>query len=307
MEYKRLGNTGLKVSQFCLGCMSYGQAKTGETRWPWSLNEEESRPFIRSALEKGVNFFDTANVYSAGESERVLGRAIRDFAKREDLVIATKVYSPISDAPNGRGLSRKAIMAEIDKSLERLGTDYVDLYIIHRFDYETPLEESLEALNDIVRAGKVRYLGASSMFAWQLMKAIGIQRANGWAQFISMQNYYNLLYREEEREMLPLCLSEGVGVTPWSPLARGRLARPWVDEPQTNRAKTDLFGEKLYKKTVDLDKPIVDSVVEIANERGVSPAQIALAWMLSKPAIASASYWSNQTAAPRRCSGSPLN
>jgi aryl-alcohol dehydrogenase-like predicted oxidoreductase len=287
MKYKLLGNTGLEVSELCLGCMSYGQATTGVLRWPWTLSEENSRPFIKSALEQGVNFFDTANVYSDGESERVLGRAIRDFAKRDEVVIATKVCSPVRTGPNGRGLSRKAILSEVDKSLERLGTDYIDLYIIHRFDSRTPLEESLEALNDVVRAGKVRYLGASSMYAWQMMKAIGIQRANGWASFISMQNYYNLLYREEEREMLRLCQSEGVGVTPWSPLARGRLARPWVDEPQTDRAKSDLFAKTLFSKTTHIDKPVVDRLVEIASEHGIPPSQIALAWLLSKPVITS--------------------
>jgi aryl-alcohol dehydrogenase-like predicted oxidoreductase len=287
MNYAKLGNTGLQVSRFCLGCMSYGQATTGMIRWPWTLSEEDSRPFIKRALEAGVNFFDTANVYSDGQSELVLGRAIRDFTRRDEVVLATKVWGPVRPDPNGRGLSRKAILGEIDKSLQRLGTDYVDLYIIHRFDPETPLEETLEALNDVVRAGKARYLGASSMLAWQLMKAIGIQRARGWATFISMQNYYNLIYREEEREMLRLCLSEGVGVTPWSPLARGRLARPWSEEPKTERAKTDAFAEKLFGKTVDLDRPVIDRVNEVARQRGLPPSQIALAWMLHKPAVTS--------------------
>ena len=241
--------------------MSYGQAVTpGVLQWQWTLSEEDSRPYIQRALELGLNFFDTANVYSNGESERVLGRAIRDFTRREEVVIATKVWGPVWKGPNGRGLSRKAILSEVDKSLERLGTDYIDLYIIHRYDYDTPLEETLEALNDVVRAGKVRYLGASSMHAWRFMKALGIQRANRWATFISMQNYYNLLFREEEREMLPLCASEGVGVTPWSPLARGRLARPWADEPPTPRAKTDAYGTSLFVKTADIDKPVVDLV-----------------------------------------------
>jgi len=287
MDYVRLGNTGLQVSRFCLGCMSYGQADTGVVRWPWSLSEEASRPFIKAALEAGVNFFDTANIYSHGQSEVVLGRALRDFARRDEVVLATKVCSPMRTGPNGRGLSRRAILSELDQSLERLGTEYVDLYIIHRFDYETPLEETLDALNDVVRAGKVRYLGASSMHAWQLMKAIGIQRANGWATFISMQNYYNLIYREEEREMLRLCLSEGVGVTPWSPLARGRLARPWSAEPQTERAKSDNFAKMLYTKTTDIDKPVIDRLNEIARERGLPPSQVALAWILSKPVITS--------------------
>jgi aryl-alcohol dehydrogenase-like predicted oxidoreductase len=286
MNYIKLGNTGLKVSRICLGCMSYGQSTTGMMRWHWTLSEADSRPHIQRALEAGVNFFDTANVYSNGESEQVLGRAIRDFGRREEVVLATKVYNPMRPDPNGRGLSRKAILAEIDQSLRRLGTDYVDLYIIHRFDYETPLEETLEALHDVVRAGKARYLGASSMHAWQLMKALGLQRAHGWAPFISMQNYYNLLYREEEREMLKLCVSEGVGVTPWSPLARGRLARPWSDEPPTDRAKNDPFAQKLYNPTAALDKPVVDRVNEIARGRGVAPAQIALAWLFHKPSVA---------------------
>lgn len=287
MEYVKLGNTGLEVSKFCLGCMSYGQSDTGVMKWPWTLSEQDSRPFIKSALEAGINFFDTANVYSHGESERVLGRAIRDFAKRDDVVVATKVYMPMGHGPNHKGLSRKAIFSQIDNSLERLGMDYVDLYIIHRFDYETPLEETLEALNEVVRAGKARYLGASSMYAWQFMKALGLQRATGWAPFVSMQNYYNLIYREEEREMLRLCLSEGIGVTPWSPLARGKLARPWQDEPETERAKTDAFANRLYPKSAHLDKPVVDRLIEVASARGDSPAQVALAWMLHKRGITS--------------------
>ena len=239
MNYVTLGRTGLQVSRVCLGCMSYGQAKTpGVLQWHWTLSEEDSRPHIQRALELGVNFFDTANVYSNGESEAVLGRAIRDFTRRDEVVLATKVWGPMRQGPNGRGLSRKAILSEVDNSLRRLGTDYIDLYIIHRYDYDTPLEETLEALNDVVRAGKVRYLGASSMHAWQFMKAIGLQRAHGWAPFISMQNYYNLLYREDEREMLRLCASEGIGVTPWSPLARGKLARPLPSE-RDDRARED--------------------------------------------------------------------
>jgi aryl-alcohol dehydrogenase-like predicted oxidoreductase len=288
MDYVTLGRTGLQVSRLCLGCMSYGQAKTpGVLQWHWTLSEEESRPHIQRALESGINFFDTANVYSNGESEEVLGRAIRDFTRRDEVVLATKVWGPVRPGPNGRGLSRKAILSEVDNSLRRLGTDYIDLYIIHRFDYETPLDETLEALSDVVRAGKARYLGASSMHAWQFMKALGIQRANGWATFVSMQNYYNLLYREDEREMLRLCLSEGVGVTPWSPLARGKLARPWADEPPTERARSDAFGKSLFVKTVDIDKPVVDRTNEIARERAVPPAQIAMAWLLSQPAITS--------------------
>jgi len=287
MDYVRLGNTGLQVSRICLGCMSYGQATTGVIRWQWTLSEEDSRPHIKAALEAGINFFDTANVYSSGQSEEVLGRAIRDFAKRDELVIATKVWGPMREGPNGRGLSRKAILSEMDNSLRRLGTDYVDLYQIHRYDYDTPLEETLEALNDLVRAGKARYIGASSMWAWQMMKALGIQRANGWARFVSMQNYYNLIYREEERDMLRLCASEGIGVIPWSPLARGRLARPWSPEPQTERAKTDTFGKALYEKTEAIDKLVIDRVNEIARGRGLPAAQIALAWVLHKPVVTS--------------------
>ncbi len=291
MDYVNLGNTGLRVSRICLGCMSYGKVKAtpwpGMIDWPWTLTEEDSRPFIKRALELGINFFDTANVYSIGESEAVLGRAIRDFARRDELVLATKLNAQVRADVNGRGLSRKAILSEVDRSLQRLGTDYIDLYIIHRFDYETPLVETLEALNDVVRSGKVRYLGASSMYAWQFMKAIGMQRANGWAAFVSMQNYYNLLYREEEREMLRLCLSEGIGVTPWSPLARGRLARPWSDEPQTERGRTDNFARTLYDKTAAIDRPVIDRVNELARKRGVPPSQIALAWLLHKPVVTS--------------------
>lgn len=291
MNYTKLGNTGLHVSRFCLGCMSYGKPKVapwpGMLSWPWTLDEEASRPFIKRALELGVNFFDTANVYSVGESEVVLGRALRDFGRRDELVIATKVNSPMRPDVNGRGLSRKAILTEVDNSLKRLGIDYIDLYIIHRFDYDTPLVETLEALNDVVRAGKARYLGASSMYAWQFMKALGLQRENGWAPFVSMQNYYNLLYREEEREMLRLCQAEGIAVTPWSPLARGRLARPWSEQPQTERAKTDGFAGRLYSKTVDIDKPVIDRVNEVAGKRGVPPAHIALAWLLYKPVVTS--------------------
>jgi aryl-alcohol dehydrogenase-like predicted oxidoreductase len=288
MDYVTLGRTGLQVSRVCLGCMSYGQAKSpGVLQWHWTLSEEDSRPHIKRALELGVNFFDTANVYSNGESEEVLGRAIRDFTRRDEVVLATKVWGPMRQGPNGRGLSRKAILSEVDSSLRRLGTDYIDVYIIHRYDYDTPLEETLEALNDVVRAGKVRYLGASSMHAWQFMKAIGIQRANGWAPFVSMQNYYNLLYREDEREMLRLCASEGIGVTPWSPLARGKLARPAADEGATARAKTDAFGKTLFVKTADIDRPVIDRTNDIARERGVSPARIAMAWLLRKPAVTS--------------------
>jgi aryl-alcohol dehydrogenase-like predicted oxidoreductase len=287
MEYVKLGATGLDVSRVCLGCMSYGQSDAGVMRWHWTLSEDDSRPFIKAALDQGINFFDTANVYSAGESERVLGNALRDFADRDEVVVATKVYSPIWEGPNGKGLSRKAILSEIDKSLRRLGTDYVDLYIIHRFDHATPLEETLVALDDVVRAGKARYLGASSMHAYEFMKALELQRAHGWAPFISMQNYYQLAYREEEREMMPLCAAEGIGVTPWSPLGRGLLTRPWTDEPATERAKTDAFGQRLRAGSSALDKPIVDRLNEVAAARGVPPAQIALAWILRKPFVTS--------------------
>ena len=291
MEYVRLGKTGMSVSRVCLGCMSYGKPKVtpwpGMLNWQWTLTEEQGRPFIKRAIELGINFFDTANVYSIGDSEEILGRAVRDFSRRDELVIATKVNGPVRPDPNGRGLSRKAILCEVDKSLKRLGTDYIDLYIIHRFDYQTPLEETFEALNDTVRSGKVRYLGASSMYAWQFMKALGIQRANGWATFVSMQNYYNLVYREEEREMLRLCEAEGIGVTPWSPLARGRLARPWSEQPETDRAKTDAFGQRLYAKTVDQDKPVIDRVNKVAKKRGVPPSHIALAWLNQKPVVTS--------------------
>jgi aryl-alcohol dehydrogenase-like predicted oxidoreductase len=289
MDYINLGETGLKVSRICLGCMTYGAPETSQAaggHHAWTLSEEESRPFLKRALDAGVNFFDTANNYSSGESEAALGRAIRDFANRDDVVLATKVAAPVRPGPNGRGLSRKAILSEVDKSLKRLCTDYIDLYQIHVFDKETPIEETLSALNDVVRAGKARYLGAANLHAWQLMKAIGIQRANGWATFISIQNLYNLLNREEERETLPLCLSEGVGAIPWSPLARGRLTRPWSDEPTTERAKTDAFGKAIFERTAAIDKPIVDRLTEVAQERGLPASQIALAWMLRNPAIA---------------------
>ncbi|MDR2892762.1 MAG: aldo/keto reductase [Deltaproteobacteria bacterium] len=285
MEYVKLGRSGLEVSRICLGCLSYGQTPASLKLWPWTLSEEQGRAFIKSALEKGINFFDTANTYAYGESEKVLGRALRDFSRRDDVVIATKVGLVNRPGPNGSGLSRKAIFDELDKSLRNLGTDYIDLYIMHRFDYSTPLEETLEALNDAVRAGKVRYIGASSTLAWQLMKAIGMQRANGWASFVSMQNLYNLIYREEDREMLPLCLSEGVAVTPWSPLARGRLTRPWSDEAATERGKSDKIGQDLFKKTRDLDKPLVDRLEQVATDLGRPMAQVALAWTLRNPAI----------------------
>jgi len=280
MNYTNLGKTGLKVSRICLGCMSYGMVKR-----KWFLDEEEGRPFIRRALEFGINFFDTANMYSNGASEEVLGRALRDFAKREEVVVATKVYFPMRPDVNGRGLSRKAVMTEIDNSLQRLGTDYVDLYQIHRWDYETPIEETLEALHDVVKAGKARYIGASSMFAWQFCKALYRADLHGWTRFVSMQPHYNLLNREEEREMLGLCLAEGIGVLPWSPLARGRLTRAWESQSSTTRSQTDEYGKQIYSGTEEADKPVVDRVGEIAEARGITRAQIALAWLFHQPAV----------------------
>jgi 1-deoxyxylulose-5-phosphate synthase len=284
MDYVNLGKTGLKVSRLCLGCMSYGIPERGPHLW--TLREEQSRPFIKRALEVGINFFDTANVYSDGTSEEIVGRALRDFAPRHDIVLATKVHGRMHAGPNGRGLSRKAIMLEIDASLRRLGMDYVDLYQIHRWDNETPIEETLEALHDVVKAGKARYLGASSMYSWQFCKALQLAERNGWTRFISMQNHYNLIYREEEREMMGLCLSEGIGSIPWSPLARGRLARPWEDAPTTNRAESDEFGKTLYRSMIESDRKVVERVSEIANARGIPRAQVALAWMLQKPVVA---------------------
>ena len=281
MQYTRLGRTGLKVSRICLGCMTFGPPGRGPHAW--TLDEEASRPLIRQALEAGVNFFDTANVYSEGGSEEIVGRALKDFARRDDVVLATKVCGRMRPGPNGAGLSRKAIMAEIDASLARLGVDYVDLYQIHRWDYETPIEETLEALHDVVRAGKARYIGASSMASWQFAKSLYISRLNGWAEFVSMQNHLNLLYREEEREMLPLCLDQGVGVIPWSPLARGRLTRPWGE--QTLRTQTDEFGRKLYSDPDQADQKVVEAVLALAHARGVPPAQVALAWILHKPGV----------------------
>ena len=283
MEYVRLGNSGLRVSRLCLGCMSYGVPDRGPH--PWTLDEEASRPHIRRALEAGINFFDTANVYSDGTSEEIVGRALRDFARRDEVVVATKVHGPMRKDPNGRGLSRKAILTEIDHSLRRLGMDHVDLYQIHRWDRETPIEETLEALHDVVKAGKARYLGASSMYAWQFAKALHVSDLHGWTRFVSMQNHYNLLYREEEREMLPLCGAEGVGVLPWSPLARGRLARSWDERGATRRAGSDEFGSKLYSRTEDADRAVVDQVDGIARARGVPRARVALAWLLAKPAV----------------------
>jgi 1-deoxyxylulose-5-phosphate synthase len=281
MDYVNFGSTGLQVSRICLGAMSYGVPERGPH--PWSLPEDQARPFVRQALDAGINFFDTANVYSDGTSEEILGRALADFAAREDVVIATKVHGRMRPGPNGAGLSRKHIMAEIDNSLRRLGTDYVDLYQIHRLDPATPIEETLEALHDLVQAGKVRYLGASSMFAWQFAKALYLADLNGWTRFVSMQDHYNLLYREEEREMLPLCLDQGVAVIPWSPLARGKLTRDRQDD--TPRSGTDEFGKTLYAGSEDADRAIVEAVATIAAERGVSRAQVALAWVAGHPAV----------------------
>jgi 1-deoxyxylulose-5-phosphate synthase len=283
LDYAKLGRTGLDVSRICLGCMSYGEPTRG--RHDWTLGEETARPFIRQALELGINFFDTANVYSDGTSEEIVGRALRDFARREDVVIATKVRNWMRPGPNGEGLSRRAIMSEIDASLRRLGTDYVDLYIIHRWDYGTPIEETMEALHDVVKAGKCRYIGASSMFAWQFAKAQGVAVLNGWARFVSMQNYVNLIYREEEREMLPMCAAEGIGVTPWSPLARGKLTRP--PDAATARSTSDVYSPVLFSKTEDADRKVIEAVAEVALQRGVPRAQVALAWLLAKPMITS--------------------
>ena len=281
MDIVKFGRTGLEVSRLCLGCMSYGVPERGNHRW--TLPEAESRPFIQKALEHGINFFDTANVYSDGTSEEILGRALRDFARREEVVIATKLHGRMRPGPNGAGLSRKAIMTEIDASLRRLGTDYVDLYQIHRWDYRTPIAETLEALHDVVKAGKARYIGASSMFAWQFAQALAISAREGWTRFVSMQNYVNLLYREEEREMLPLCAAEGIAVIPWSPLARGRLTRDW--DEKTARVETDEFGRTLYAATAEADRLVVARLAEIAAARGVARARIALAWLLARPGI----------------------
>jgi aryl-alcohol dehydrogenase-like predicted oxidoreductase len=280
MKYVNLGKTGLKVSRIALGCMSYDI--TGQN---WHLNEEGGRAFIKKALDLGINFFDTANMYSIGESEKVLGKAIKDFANRDDVVIATKIFFPMRETPNGKGLSRKAIMGEIDGSLKRLQTDYVDLYQIHRWDYETPIEETLEALHDVVKAGKARYIGASSMFAWQFCKALHLADKYGFMRFVSMQPHYNLLNREEEREMLPLCITEGIGVIPWSPLARGRLARPWQSSSSSNRVSFDETAAHLYTRFEDSDKKIVQRVSEVAETHGISYAQVALAWLLQQPGI----------------------
>ena len=283
MKYHRLGKSGLKISGLALGCMTYGAPTEGAHEW--TIGEEESRPLIKAAIEAGINFFDTANYYSAGASEEIVGRALKDFARREEVVIGTKVFAPMHKGANAGGLSRKAIMEEVNASLKRLGTDYIDLYQIHRWDPQTPIEETLEALNDLVRSGKVLYLGASSMFAWQFCKALHIAGERGWSRFVSMQNHMNLLYREEEREMLPLCQSEGIGVIPWSPLARGRLARPWSDEPVTVREQTDKFGQLLYAKTKEADHAVIDSVGAVSDRLGVPRSQVALAWLAQKPGV----------------------
>jgi aryl-alcohol dehydrogenase-like predicted oxidoreductase len=280
MEYVKLGRTGLEVSRISLGCMTYGDP--GRGNHPWSLREEDSRPLIKQAVEAGINFFDTANVYSDGSSEEIVGRALKDYTRRDEVVLATKVHGAMNPGrPNGRGLSRKAIMNEIDASLRRLGTDFVDLYQIHRWDPDTPIEETLEALHDVVKAGKARYIGASSMYAWQFSKALHLADRHGWTRFVSMQDHYNLLNREEEREMHGLCLDQGIAVLPWSPLARGRLTRDW--DETTTRSETDEFGRSLY--TTAGDRAIVDRVREIAEEREVPRAQVALAWLLQRPVV----------------------
>ena len=282
MDYVRLGKTGLKISRICLGCMTYGDS--GRGRHEWTLPEADSRPIIRHAMEQGINFFDTANEYSGGHSEEILGRAIADFGNRDEVVIATKAYSPWRNAPNTGGLSRKALFHAVDNSLKRLNMDYIDLYQIHRWDDETPIEETMEALHDIVKAGKVRYIGASSMYAWQFMKALAVADTNGWTRFVSMQNHLNLLYREEEREMMPLCVDQNVAVIPWSPLARGRLTRDRGQE--TERSKSDLFGNILYDKTIDSDNQVIDALHALATQRGVPRAQLALAWIMQKQPVA---------------------
>jgi aryl-alcohol dehydrogenase-like predicted oxidoreductase len=284
MDYVKFGHSGLEVSRICLGCMSYGEPTRGSHAW--TLDADMARPLIRQALEAGINFFDTANIYSDGSSEEIVGRALKDFARRDEVVIATKVHGRMRPGPNGAGLSRRAIMGEIDNSLRRLGTDHVDLYQIHRFDGETPLAETLEALHDVVKAGKAHYIGASSMHAWQFATALHMAERRGWTRFISMQNHYNLLYREEEREMLPLCRAEGVAIMPWSPLARGRLARP-AGDAATPRSGLDLYQKVLYSATERADRAVIDGVATVANARRLPMAQVALAWLLAKPGVTS--------------------
>lgn len=285
MRYVKLGHSGLEVSALCLGTVTYAPpARSGRS---WTLDEEASRPLIRQALEQGINFFDCANIYAQGACEEILGRALRDFAQRDEVVITSKVYNPMRSGPNSKGLSRKAIMQECDHSLKRLGTDYIDLYEIHRWDNDTPIEETLEALHDLVKMGKVRYLGASSMFAWQFSKALQIQKYERWSRFIVMQNHLNLIYREEEREMLALCAAEGVAVTPWSPLARGRLARPVESAKASIRGADDSYSEFLYAATEQADSAVIRVVQQVAKSRGVPMAQVALAWLYSRPAVSS--------------------
>ncbi len=293
MEYIKLGKTGLDVSRICLGCMGFGDA----ARWThkWVLDEEHSRPVIKRALELGINFFDTANVYSIGASEQILGRALKDFAKRDELVIATKVHGKMREGPNGGGLSRKAILSEIDHSLQRLGTDYVDLYQIHRWDYGTPIEETMEALHDVVRAGKARYLGASAMWAWQFQRALHVAEAHGWTRFVAMQDHLNLIYREEEREMLPLCRAEGIGVIPYSPLASGRLTRDRGAE-STLRSETDQIQKSKYDASVDADQQVVERVAELSERHAASRVQIALAWLLQKQPVVAPIVGATKTA-----------
>jgi aryl-alcohol dehydrogenase-like predicted oxidoreductase len=283
MEYARLGSTGMKVSRVCLGCMGFGTAE-GWVHNTWALNEQDSRAVVKTALELGINFFDTANVYAYGKSEEILGRALKDFARRDEVVIATKVHGKMREGPNGGGLSRKAILSEIDNSLKRLGTDYVDLYQIHRWDYEAPIEETMEALNDVVRAGKARYIGASAMWAWQFQKALHVADQHGWTRFVSMQDHYNLIYREEEREMLPLCRAEKIGSIPYSPLASGRLTRDWSSE-STLRSETDQIAKGKYDATTDTDRQVVERVAELAQKHGVPRTHIALAWLLQKEPV----------------------
>jgi aryl-alcohol dehydrogenase-like predicted oxidoreductase len=282
MEYVKLGNTGLDISPFCLGCMGFGNPVLGHHTWV--LQEEEARPIIKKALDLGVNFFDTANGYAQGTSEEILGKVLKDYASRDEIVIATKVYGKMRDGPNGGGLSRKAILSEIDHSLKRLGVDYIDLYIMHRWDYGVPIEETMSAFHDVVKAGKARYIGASAMYAWQFQKALYTAEKNGWTRFVSMQNHYNLLYREEEREMMPLCRAEKIATTPYSPLASGRLARDWSET--TKRYESDSIAKSKYDASANIDKPIVERLAELAEERNVPRAHIAIAWLLRKQPVA---------------------
>ncbi|MEK4348674.1 aldo/keto reductase [Paenibacillus sp. FSL P4-0184] len=282
MEHIKFGNTGMDVSRICLGCMSFGKVLPGGHQWV--LDEENSRPIIKRALELGINFFDTANIYAGGSSEEIIGRALKDYANRDEIVLATKVWGQMRPGPNGGGLSRKAIMSEIDNSLKRLGTDYVDLYIIHRWDYNTPIEETMEALHDVVKSGKARYIGASAMYAWQFQKALHVAETNSWTRFVSMQNHLNLIYREEEREMMPLCQDQKIAVTPYSPLASGRLIRDWSET--TRRSETDLIQKSKYDSTADVDRLIVERVASLAEKRGAPRTHIALAWLLQKASVA---------------------